>query len=114
MSSFRRLVKGLLLSLCYVGVCSDCSIFPIAVEPSFSPLQVLIVRVDHNGRIESFTSFRSESGPVDEQGEWAGDELIFTLQVRGVVCMISVVVVCLYAGPFAVCSQCGEICAAAG
>jgi hypothetical protein len=45
------------------------------------------VRVDHNGRIESFTSFRSESGPVDEQGEWAGDELIFTLQVRGVVCM---------------------------
>jgi hypothetical protein len=39
------------------------------------------VRVDHNGRIESFTSFRSESGPVDEQGEWAGDELIFTLQV---------------------------------
>jgi hypothetical protein len=78
---------GLRLSLCYAVVCSDCSILPIAVEPSFSPVQVLIVRVDHNGRIESFTSFRSESGPVDEQGEWAGDELIFTLQVRVLACV---------------------------
>jgi hypothetical protein len=86
--SCRRLVKGLRLSLCYVVVCSDCSILPIAVEPSFSPLQVLIVRVDHNGRIESFTSFRSECGPVDEHGEWAGDELIFTLQV-GWLCVCS-------------------------
>lgn len=50
----------------------------------FDRYKVLVVRVDHNGRIESFTSFRSEAGPVDENGDWNGDELIFTLQVSNI------------------------------
>jgi len=43
---------------------------------SSPPLTIIII-----GRIESFTSFRSEAGPVDELGEWKGQEVIFTLQV---------------------------------
>ncbi|KAJ1395087.1 hypothetical protein B484DRAFT_439044, partial [Ochromonadaceae sp. CCMP2298] len=46
----------------------------------FDRFKILIVRVDHGGRIESFSSFRAESGPLDAEGEWGGQELLFTLQ----------------------------------
>ena len=59
----------------------DAQVLSAIWPVEFDKYKILIVRVDHNGRIESFTSFRSEVGPVDAQGEWAGDELIFTLQV---------------------------------
>ena len=38
-------------------------------------------QVDRAGRIESFNSFRCDAGPLDEFGEWDGEEIIFTLQV---------------------------------
>jgi len=42
------------------------------------------------GRIESFTSFKSEAGPVDDMGEWKGQEVIFTLQVLFSMLMIKI------------------------
>jgi len=71
-------LESLLLRNDFVDAQVLSAIWPL----EFDRYKVLIVRVDHNGRIESFTSFRSEAGPVDEHGEWNGDELIFTLQVR--------------------------------
>lgn len=69
-------LESLLLRNDFVDAQVLSAIWPL----EFDRYKVLIVRVDHNGRIESFTSFRSEAGPVDEQGEWSGEELIFTLQ----------------------------------
>jgi hypothetical protein len=70
-------LESLLLRNDFVDAQVLSAIWPV----EFDRFKVLIVRVDHNGRIESFTSFRSEAGPIDEFGEWAGEELIFTLQV---------------------------------
>lgn len=71
-------LESLLLRNDFVDAQVLTAIWPL----EFDRYKILIVRVDHNGRIESFTSFRSELGPLDEFGEWAGEELIFTLQVR--------------------------------
>lgn len=70
-------MESLLLRNDFVDAQVLSAIWPL----EFDRYKVLVVRVDHNGRIESFTSFRSEAGPVDEHGEWNGEELIFTLQV---------------------------------
>lgn len=71
-------MESLLLRNDFVDAQVLSAIWPL----EFDRYKVLVVRVDHNGRIESFTSFRSEAGPVDEHGEWNGEELIFTLQVE--------------------------------
>ena len=74
---FGEALESLLLRNDFVDAQVLSAIWPL----EFDRFKVLIVRVDHNGRIESFSSFRSEAGPVDEFGEWSGEELIFTLQV---------------------------------
>jgi hypothetical protein len=76
-SAAGEALESLLLRNDFVDAQVLSAIWPV----EFDRYKVLIVRVDHNGRIESFTSFRSEVGPVDEQGDWAGEEVIFTLQV---------------------------------
>lgn len=73
---FGEALESILLRNDFVDAQVLSAIWPI----EFDRFKVLIIRVDHTGRIESFTSFKSEAGPVDEMGEWRGQEIIFTLQ----------------------------------